>query len=210
MEVLRFQREDANTESKVCRREPAVLLVPGNLDLEGDLKCPAESAGFSSTINMKGLLQLIEVEFLSQTAVVKALALCDSACSHSWTTRSLADRLNLRGQKLNVTVNGINSRQTLETEIVKLKFRSLEQQPEDFEFTPYLRESINVGTDNVHVESLKRSYPHLGPIKSTRYRYSDVEVILGQDVYQAIRPLEYLQADSQVAPSRSAYRWVGF
>ncbi len=76
----------------------------------------------------------------------------------------------------------------------------MEQQPEDFEFTPYLRESINVGTDNVDVESLKRSYPHLEPIKSTRYRYSDVEVILGQDVYQAIRPLEYLQADSQVAP----------
>ncbi len=99
-----------NQKEKKQQPENNSAAAPGNLDLEGDLKCPAESAGFSSTIKVKGLLQLIEVEFLAQTAVVKALALCDSACSHSWMTRSLADRLNLRGQKLSVTVNGINSR----------------------------------------------------------------------------------------------------
>ncbi len=97
--------------SRTClfRQSNSSVAASGNIDLEEDLKCPTELAGFSSTIKVKGFLQLIEGEFRSQTAVLKALALCDSACSHLWLTRSLADRLNLRGQSLIVTVKGINS-----------------------------------------------------------------------------------------------------
>ncbi len=74
------------------------------------------------------------------------------------------------------------------------------QSSESFEFNPYLRESINVGSDIIDVEKLKRQYPHLEPLKLKGYNYADFEAILGQDVYQAIRPLEYLQADLQTAP----------
>ena len=45
------------------------------------------------------------------------MALCDTACSHSWMTRNLADKLKVRGHPIKVTVNGINSQETVNSEL---------------------------------------------------------------------------------------------
>ena len=47
---------------------------------------------------------------------------------------------------------------------------------------------------------MREKYSHLEPIVSVEFRYADVELILGQDVYEYICPLEYCQDKSQKSP----------
>ena len=56
------------------------------------------SSGLTSITNVKGLLQVLEVDLLSPSDVrTRALVLCDTACSHSWISSELASRLQLKG-----------------------------------------------------------------------------------------------------------------
>ena len=64
----------------------------------------------------------------------------------------------------------------------------------------YVWKDLNFGIDTTDVVSLKARYPHLNQIPLTKYRYGDVEMILGQDVFHAIRPLEYFETDRKDTP----------
>ena len=160
------------------------------------------NSSLPSVANSKGLLQITEVELHSTDITEKALVLCDSACSHSWISESLAKRLKVQGSPTNLTVHGINSHQTIETQIVELKLSPVHSGGSCSEFVvkPYVRKELNVGTDTIDVDLLKVQYPHLDPIPLSKYRYGDVEMILGQDVFHAIRPLEYFETDRKDTP----------
>ena len=125
------------------------------------------------------------------------LALCDSACSHSWISEKLATKLNLKGVPTKLTVHGINSQQVVDTEIVELKLTPVHSggSCSAFNVKPYVRKTLHVGNDVIDVDSLKTIYPHLEPIALKTYSYADVEMILGQDVFHSIRPLEYFESD---------------
>ena len=58
----------------------------------------------------------------------------------------------------------------------------------------------SVGTDIIDVDMLKTMYPHPEPIALKKYSYADVEMILGQDVFHSIRPLEYFDSDRKQTP----------
>ena len=47
---------------------------------------------------------------------------------------------------------------------------------------------------------MQETYPHLAVLDPVRYSYGEIEMILGQDVYHAIRPLEYFSADEKCSP----------
>ena len=53
----------------------------------------SKSSGMTSVSDVKGLLQITEVELESPSCSKKVLVLCDSACSHSWISKRLADKL---------------------------------------------------------------------------------------------------------------------
>ena len=74
-----------------------------------------------------------------------------------------------------------------------------DQDFEDVTVSPYVRETLNVGSDIIYVKSTQETYPHLAVLDPVRYSYRDTEMILGQDVYNAIRPLEYC--------SRLGFKW---
>ena len=61
------------------------------------------------------------------------------------------------------------------------------------------------------MKALKDKYPHLEPVPGEKVHYSDVKLILGQDTYEAIRPLEYFTVrrtkDTPLAV-RLALGWV--
>ena len=69
-----------------------------------------------------------------------------------------------------------------------------------FRFTPFVKDSLSVGSETIDVPILQDSFPHLQPIKPIVSNYSDVEMILGQDVFHAIKPLEYFQEGIQKTP----------
>ena len=162
----------------------------------------SESSGLPSVIDYKGLLQIVEVQLDSLSSSVKVLALCDSACSHSWISRSLADKLRVKGSATKLTVHGINSQQVVDTETVELKLTPVHSggSCSTFPVTPYVRDDLIVGNDVIDVDHLKKTYPHLEPIPLSKYSYSNVEMILGQDVFHCIRPLEYFEADRPNTP----------
>ena len=162
----------------------------------------AESSGTPSVVDVKGLLQITEVELHSNEQSERVLALCDSSCSHSWISSRLAAKLNAKGTPTKLTVHGINSLQNVNTLMVELKLTPVNSggSCSSFAIKPYVRDDLQVGTDVIDVESLKTMYPHLEPIPSKKYSYADVDMILGQDVFHFIRPLEYFDSDRKKTP----------
>ena len=79
------------------------------------------SSGLTSITDVKGLLQVREVDLLSPSDVrTRELVLCDTACSHSWMSSKHASRLQLKGTTLKLTVKGINTQETITTESARL------------------------------------------------------------------------------------------
>ena len=68
-----------------------------------------ERTGICSVTDVKGLIQIVEVQVLTATLYHKVLALCDSACSHSCGSQNIASKLKLKGSPTKLTVHGINS-----------------------------------------------------------------------------------------------------
>ena len=47
---------------------------------------------------------------------------------------------------------------------------------------------------------MQETYPHLAVPDPVKYSYGNIEMIVGQDVYHAIRPLAYFAADKKCSP----------
>ena len=125
---------------------------------------------------------------------------------------SLADRLGLPGTALKLTIKGINSDELIDTKVVQLTLTPHKDQDfEAFTVRPYVRETLNVGSEIIDVKSKQETYPHLAVLDPVKYSYGNIEKILGKDVYHAIRPLEYFAADENCSPFalRLPY-WLGF
>ena len=142
---------------------------------------------------MKGLLQIAEVELQTSEKSERVLVLCDSACSHSWISSALARKLDVRGTPTKLTVHGINSNKVVDTQMVELKLTPVHSDGSCSSFTVkhYVRDQLTIGNDVIDLDDLKTRYPHLELIALSKYSYTDVKMIFGQDVFHAIRPLEY-------------------
>ena len=149
----------------------------------------------------KGFLKVTELTLTySSGNNTTALVLCDTACSNSWVSDSLADRLGLQGTALKLTVKGINTEELTDTKVVQLTVTPHKDQDlEAFTVRPYVRETLNLESDikSIDVKSMQETYPHLAFLDPVNYSYGNIEMILGQDVYHAIRPLEYFAADEK-------------
>ena len=156
----------------------------------------------SSVCNVKGLLQVTELQLKSSSGKdTTALVLCDTACSNSWVSNDLANRLGLHGTALKLTVKGINTEEVVDTKLVELIVTPRDNQTfEPFKVSPYVKEDLNVGADVFNIKALQETYPHLAVLDPVTYCYGNIEMILGQDVYHAIRPLEYFAADEKSSP----------
>ena len=114
---------------------------------------------------------------------------------------SLAARLGLQGTELKLTVKGMNTEELIDTKVVQLTVTPHKYQDfEAFTVRPYVRETLNVGSDIIDVNSMQETYPHLAVLDPVKYSYGEIEMILGKDVYHAIRPLEYFSADEKCSP----------
>ena len=92
--------------------------------------------------------------------------MCDSAFSHSWTSRRLADKLQVWGSATKLIVYGINSQQLIDTETVEIKLTSVHSGDSCsfFPVTRYVRDDLKVGDDFIDVDKFKTTNPDLEPI----------------------------------------------
>ena len=154
----------------------------------------------ASVSDLKGLLPIAPVVIQVGDKRKRALALCDTACSHSWVDKSVAESLSLNGAPVKPTLNGINSSETVDTEEVAVQITSDSNPDFSIDISPYVKNDLSVGSDRIDIATLKRKFPHLEPINFMIYSYSDVQIILGQDAFRAIRPVEYFESEDRNAP----------
>ena len=152
--------------------------------------------------NVKGILQVLEVDLVSPSNVsTRALVLCDTACSHSWMSSDFANNLQLKREPFKLTVNGINTQETIISESVQVTVKPIgEKTCSPFALLPYVKQKLQVGSDIIDNTALQEKYPHLSVLQNKTYHFANVEMILGQDAYHAIRPIEYFETDSKSSP----------
>ena len=77
-------------------------------------------------------------------------------------------------------------------------------------FRAFVKDHIRIGSDSINIPELQEKYPQLAPIKPIHYKYEEVEMIIGQDFYNAIRPVEYLLGEDSISPCavRFSIGWV--
>ncbi|XP_063717837.1 uncharacterized protein LOC134844942 [Symsagittifera roscoffensis] len=177
-----------------------------------DVSC-AISNDQSSIITSKGLLPIIKLQVSTDFQSADCLTLCDSASSHSWISAKLVNCLNLSGRYLDLTVNGINTTTVVKTKQVQMKVSSnFDGFEYIFELTAFVKDELKGGTDTVNIPALQSKYPYLAPIKPIVYSYADVDLIIGQDSFHAIRPEEYFKSEADPNTSPVAVRlpigWV--
>ena len=156
----------------------------------------------SSISDVKGLLQVTQLPLTSPSGKdTTALVLCDTACSNSCVSNDTANRLGLHGTALKLTVKGMNTEEVLDNKLSEVTVTPrVNQAFEPFEVSPYVKEGLNVGADVINIKALWETYPHLAVLDPVTYCYETIEMILGQDVYHAIRPLEYFAVDEKCLP----------
>ena len=138
-----------------------------------------------------GLLAVFRLEIGSRTDVATALVKCYFCCTHSWVSTVLPQRLILTGQKLNILVNDINSTEPVLTQQFEVNvFAKVDHHEYSFSVTPFVKDSLSIGSETIDVTILQDRFPYLQPIETIVYNYSDVDMMLGQDVFHAIKPLE--------------------
>ena len=141
----------------------------------------------------KGLLPVASLAVSSDATITNALALCDSASTHSWVSGDLVKRFHLVGTPVNLTINGFNSTSLMKTHQVSFQVSAETNNSEfSFSFRAYVKDHIRNGSDRVSIPELQEKYVQLAPTKPIHYKYEEVEIIIGQDFYHAIRPVEYL------------------
>ena len=69
-----------------------------------------------------------------------------------------------------------------------------------FSLCAYVKENIRIGSELINTADLQNKYPQLAPIKPTQYTHEDVEVIIRQDYYHAVRPIEFILGDDKNSP----------
>ena len=122
---------------------------------------------------------------------------------YSWISDRLAVKLHLQGTATKITVRSINSQDVVETYMAQLKLTLVHSGDTEcltFNVKPYVRKHRIVVNDFIDVDRLKQQYPRLEPIPLKEYSYANVEIILGQDMFRVILPLEYFETDRKSTP----------
>ena len=112
----------------------------------------------------KGLLPVASLAVSSDATITNALALCDSASTHSWVSADLVKRLHLVGTLVNLTINGFNSTSLMKTHAVGFQvFAETNNSEFSFSFRAYVKDLIRIGSDSISIPDLQEKYPQLAP-----------------------------------------------
>ena len=130
-----------------------------------------------------------------------ALILCNTACNKYWASNGHAVRLGLQGTALKLTMKGINKEELTDRKSVQLTITPHKNQDnEAFTVLLFVKETLNVGSNMIDVNSMQETYSHLAVIDLIKFSNADTDKILRQDVYHAIRPLEDLSVNENGSP----------
>ena len=150
----------------------------------------AGSSSMLSTGN-SGFLQLIPISIGSDKRWVETIALCDTGSTVSFMNQSLVSLPRLKGKESVMSVAGIHGLSDMKTEVVTANVGPSETETIGETLTCCSHLNLNVGDNKYDFKTLKQEYDYLSSLPDIEISMNDVKVILGQDAYHLIRPLEY-------------------
>ena len=111
----------------------------------------------------------------------------------------------MQGPATIFTFRGVNSQQLVHPQTVWLKLTPISSGDSraTFSIKPYVRKDLNIGIDIIDVTKLEQQYPYIEPFKLSKYSYADIEMILGQEAFHFIVPLECFETAHQDIPVSS-------
>ena len=150
----------------------------------------AGSSSLLSTGNSR-ILQLIPISIGCDKRCVETIALCDTGSTVSFMDESLNSLLRLKDKESVMSVAGIHGLSDMKTEVVTTNVDPSETETIGDTLTFRSHQNLNVGHKKYEFKTLKQEYDYLLNLPDIKLSRKDVKVILGQDVYHLIRPLEY-------------------
>ena len=168
-------------------------------------------AGSSSLLSTgsSGFLQLIPISIGNEKRCVETIALCETGSTVSFMDQTLVDLLRLKGKESVMSVAGIHGLSDLKTQIVTAKVGSSEAETAGETVTFCSHPNLIVGEKDYDFRNLKEEYNYLSDLPNKRVSMTDVKVILGQDAYHLIRPLEYKSGErNQPWAVKTALGWT--
>ena len=140
------------------------------------------------------------------------MIMCDNGSSNTWITTGLANKLNLSSpMSFQVGLNGINVASTVETGLVEATISCIENDyPFSTKILTLVKDDLNLGDDFINMPELQEKYPQLAPLQPEAYKYSDVQVILGQNYFYAFKQIESFESPDVMEPCavRGAVGWL--
>ena len=98
---------------------------------------------------------------------------------------------------MDLTVSSINTTTVVKTKQVQMKVSSnFDGFEYIFDLTAFVKDDTKVGTDTVNIPALQSKYPYLAPIKPIVFSYADLDLIIGQDIFHAIRPEDNFKSEA--------------
>ena len=142
--------------------------------------------------SVKGLLQVALLRIYAEDgSFVETKAVCDTASSQTWIDEDLIQSLRLEGRNTSMSVTGIHGTNSIDCLKVPVKIGPADEVGYTIKVIASSYKDLVVGTSVYNVIELIKRYLHLLCIRMKKIDLNEVKVILGQDAYSLIRPLEY-------------------
>ena len=172
--------------NRLLHVEPIENKESANTAIENKASSSAVLATGSS-----GVLQLVPITVRNSNLEVRTTALLDTGSTVSFIDEKLKSQLKLSGESTTMTIAGIHGMSEMSTEKVTAEIAPFLLDKKGHEITFCTHPKLNVGDREYNFHKLKIQYEHLTDLPDEIMAMKEVKIILGQDVYPLIRPLEY-------------------
>ena len=168
----------------------------------------AGSSSMLSTGN-SGVLQLIPMSIGGDKRCIETIALCETGSTVSFMDQNLVSLLRLKGKESVMSVAGIHGLSGMKTEVVTANVGPIETETIGDTLTFSSHPNLNVGDKKYDFKMLKQEYYYFSNLPDFEISMKDVKVVLGQDAYHLIRPLENKSGEkSQPWAVKTAWGWT--
>ena len=147
----------------------------------------------SNAESVRGLMQIARVRIFGQDGQFEdTLACCDTGSTQTWVDESLLEKLDIKGKTISLNVTGIHGTQVTPCRAAQATIGPASCMKHKAKvLTVHSQKNLEVGKSLYNVQEMKQTYPYLKCVGFKQIDLKKVAIILGQNAYELIRPLEY-------------------
>ena len=147
----------------------------------------------SNSVSLRGLMQVARVRIFGQDGQFEdTLAACDTGSNRTWVDEDLLDRFHLDGETISLNVTGNNVTQSTSFQAVQVTIGPVNSlKSKGKQLTVNSQKNLEIDRSVYNVHEMKQKSPYLKCVGFKEIDLKKVTIILGQNAYELIRPLEY-------------------